>query len=32
MGDTEDRDHLDSIYFDSEAVKVKVAKHETTNH
>ena len=28
MGDTEDRDHLDSIYFmlDLEAVKVKVAK------
>ena len=28
MGDTEDRDHLDSIYFELEAVKVKVAKHK----
>ena len=33
MGDTEDRDHLDLIYFvlDSEAVKVKVEKHENFN-
>ena len=33
MGDTEDRDHLDSIYFvlDLEAIKVKVAKHENLN-
>ena len=33
MGDTEDRDHLDSIYFvlDLEAAKVKNAKHENFN-